>query len=439
MYNYFLSETDRINALLAEGAPMTLKELAQRDIRRFKASRKYRDMLTGEAYYIGRHDILRRRRTAIGEGGKTVEIDNLPNNRIVDNVYRTLVDQKVNYLLGKPFTLRCGDKEAERRIKKCFDREFFRTVKNIGEDALNCGIGWLYIYLDSDGSPRFKRLRPFEVIPCWSDGEHTQLDYAVRLYEAIRCEGKREVPVTFAELYTPEGMTRYVYEAGVLKEESQFKAYCRLDGRGFGFGRVPLVAFKYNSKELPLIKNVKSLQDGLNSLLSDFNNCMEEDVRNTILVIKNYDGEDLGQFRRNLSAYGAVKVKTVDGSQGGVETLNIEVNAENYKTIIEMFRKAITENGRGYNAKDDRLGSNPNQMNIMSMYNDIDIDANGMETEFSASIEQVLRFVFAGDLPEYEVIFNRSMIMNESELIDNIIKSKGIIDDEILRARHPWA
>ena len=48
---------------------------------------------------------------------------------------------------------------------------------------------------------------------------------------------------------------------------------------------------------------------------------MEEDPRNTILVLKNYDGENLGEFRQNLSTYGAVKVRTIDGAMGGVETL----------------------------------------------------------------------------------------------------------------------
>ena len=61
--------------------------------------------------------------------------------------------------------------------------------------------------------------------------------------------------------------------------------------------------------EQPLLNRVKSLQDGLNMLMSDFMNNMQEDSRNTILVIKNYDGENLGEYRRNLATYGAVKVR----------------------------------------------------------------------------------------------------------------------------------
>ena len=57
---------------------------------------------------------------------------------------------------------------------------------------------------------------------------------------------------------------------------------------------------------------------------------------------------------------------------GGVKTLTVEVNAENYKSILEVFKKALIENARGYDAKDERMSGNPNQMNIQSMYSDID-------------------------------------------------------------------
>ena len=57
--------------------------------------------------YEGFHDILTRKRTIIGEDGKLQEVDNLPNNRLVDNQFALMVDQKTNYLVGKPFSLTC--------------------------------------------------------------------------------------------------------------------------------------------------------------------------------------------------------------------------------------------------------------------------------------------------------------------------------------------
>ncbi|MBQ7981087.1 MAG: phage portal protein, partial [Oscillospiraceae bacterium] len=86
-------------------------------------------------------------------------------------------------------------------------------------------------------------------------------------------------------------------------------------------------------------------------------------------------------------------------------------------------------------------------MNIMSMYSDIDLDANGMETEFQAASEELLWFIKVhlkntgvGDFmnEEVNIIFNRDILINESEAIDNISKSEGIISDETRIKQHPW-
>ena len=142
-----------------------------------------------------------------------------------------------------------------------------------------------------------------------------------------------------------------------------------------------------------------------------------------------------------------VKVRTIDGAMGGVETLSIQVNAENYKAIIDIFRKAVIENGMGYDAKDDKLSGNPNQLNIKSMYSDIDIDANNMEMEYQSSLMKVIWFVKQhlantgrgsfGNI-ETKPIFNRDMLINESEAIDNCIKSLNIISKETAISKHPW-
>ena len=79
--------------------------------------------------------------------------------------------------------------------------------------------------------------------------------------------------------------------------------------RGLNWEKIPLIPLKYNEEEIPLLKKVKPLQDGINTMLSDFENNMQEDSRNTILVLKNYEGTNLGEFRRNLATYGAVKVR----------------------------------------------------------------------------------------------------------------------------------
>ena len=423
------------------------------EIKDFMVSKRRKSMIDGERYYEGRHDILKRKREVIGESGELEEITNLPNNRIVDNQYQKMVDQKNNYLLGQPFSIQTNNDTYAKLLKKIFNKKFIKLLKNIGEDSLNEGIGWMFIYYDEHGQFTFKRFKGYEVIPIWKDTEHTELNYVIRTYVTIKVEKKKKKYIDHVEVYNQDGIYHFIYEGGKLIPDSQkpFENYFTItnekgEEQGYNWLKIPIIPFKYNSKEIPLIKKLKSLQDGLNLIESNFLNQMEEDVRNTILVLVNYDGQNLASFRKNLAQYGAVKVKTVDGAPGDLKTLQIEVNSENYKAILEIFKKAIIENAKGYDAKDDRLGNNPNQMNIQSIFSDIDLDANGTETEYQAAFEEILWFVNCHlantgqgnfENEDVDVIFNRDMLISESEIIDNINKSQDLSLESRL-AQHPW-
>lgn len=456
MFNFIVNAATKFSNILKQNATtrITDTQFIEQEIRRFKFSKRRKEMLDGERYYIGQHDILLRKRTMIGENGDLEEVTNLPNNRIVDNQYKKMVDQKNNYLLGQPLSIRCDNYEYSKVLKKILNKKFLRLMKNVGEDSLNDGIGWLFAYYDEHGEFTFKRFKPYEIIPGWADADHTRLDYAIRIYEVIAYEGKTEKVIEKVEVYDDTGINYFELSGGGLLKpcEPYHKDYFTIIDadnieQGYNWSRIPLIPFKYNSKEIPLINMVKSLQDGLNLIESNFQNQMEEDPRNTILVLVNYDGQKLGEFRKNLSQYGAVKVKTIDGAAGDLKTLQVEVNSENYKVILEIFKKAIIENAMGYDAKDDRLAGNPNQMNIQSMYSDIDLDANGTETEYQASFEELLWFInvhlfntgqgdFEGE--DVDVIFNRDILINESEVIDDCVKSVGLLSDETVVSNHPW-
>lgn len=453
---YWTDQTGQFNQIVKRGAAGKISDLKfiELELTKFQSSPVRREMIAGERYYQGEHDILRRRRMVIGEGGKLEEVKNLPNNKLVDNQYGKLVDQKVNYLLAKPITFESEADGYAKLLQTVFNKGFLRTLKNVGEDALNNGIAWIHPYYNDQGELVFKKFPGYEILPFWANAEHTILDFAVRVYQVEAYEGTVEVTVTKVEIYDKTGIHRYELKGYSLIPDVENPSTTHMvvedaegNTTGYNWERIPLVAFKFNNKEIPLIKRVKSLQDGINTILSDFENNMQEDARNTILVLQNYDGTDLGEFRRNLSQYGVVKVKTVDGVGGGLDTLEITVNAENYKIIFELLKKALIENGRGFDAKDERMGNNPNQMNIQSMYSDIDLDANGMETEFQAAFEELLWFVnmhlantgqgdYSGQ--PVNIIFNRDILINESESIENCGKSVGILSNETIVSQHPW-
>jgi SPP1 family phage portal protein len=440
------------------GSRMSDKEFLEKEIARWKSSPQRIMQIKGHLYYDNEHDILKRRRTMIGEGGKLQPVDNLPNNRIIDNQYGKMVNQKANYLLGQPFVIESKNETYARLLKEVFNKRFMKLLKNGGKAALNGGIAWLYPYYTDAGELAFRLFPSYEILPFWKDSEHTMLDFAVRLYLVEGYEGTVPKLIEKVEVYDLQGIHKFILDGGVLipdisTEKKNFdSSYVTvIEGKravaGLNWQKIPLIPLKYNEQEIPLIQRVKTLQDGINVMLSDFENNMQEDSRNTILVIKNYDGTDLGQFRHNLATFGAVKVRYDGETKGGVDTLEITVNAENYKAILEIFKKALIENAMGYDAKDDRLSGNPNQMNIQSMYSDIDLNANDMETELQAAFEEILWFVnvhlantgqgdFEGE--EVNIVFNRDMMMDEGQIIENIRNSVGILSNQTLVAQHPW-
>ena len=418
-------------------------------LRQWLDGEERKEQLLAERYYDGDHDILNREKKVIGADGNLVTITNVPNNKLVDNQYRKLVDQKTNYVLGKPITIATPDDKYLELLNKVFTKSVHRQLRVLAQYAVDGGIAWLYPYYGKDGEFKLAVFPSYEICPLWRDKAHTELSGAMRYFSEDVFDKKGGVEtVHHVDLFTSTGIYHYRYQGSkLLPDETPHHDYLYVGESGFNWTRLPIIPFKYNSKEIPLIRNVKSLQDALNQVLSDFQNNMEEDPRTTILVLKNYDGTNIQEFRQNLATYGVIKVTTVDGVQGGVEALKVEVNAQNYQAILMQLKRALVENGRGFDAKEERMDGDPNQMNIESMYTDIDLDVNAMETEFQAGFEELKWFIDQylvqkgeQDYSEEEVefVFNRDIFINEDAKIDNCVKSVGIISNKTILARHPW-
>ena len=392
---------------------MTDKRFLELEITAWLASPERKRQINGELYYDGKQAVLGRKRMALDDDGHVVELKHLPNNRMVNHQYAKMVDQKTNYSFGRPYY------EA--------------------------------------GELAFKRFPADEVLPFWADADHTILDAAVHVYMVQEYdETEQTKEVVKVEVMHGGGVDCFIRkDDGTLIPDDYARSGPYItetdedsgEAKTYNWERIPLVCFKSSHHELPLLSRVKCLQDAYNDVLSNFANQMEEDVHNTILVIRNYDGEDLGRFRHNLATYGAIKVRSYENTEGGVDTLTLEVNAENFKTLLALLKDAIIENACGYDAKDQRMSGNPNQMNIQSMYSDIDLDANGIETEFQAAFEELLWFVnkhlantskgsFEGT--EVKIIFDRDVLINETEAINNCKASVGILSNETIVKMHPW-
>ncbi|MGG1639879.1 phage portal protein [Paenibacillus sp. NRS-1782] len=445
-----MSTTQDIIRMLEANSPMTDMEIAMQEITTFKSSLKRELMLLGQAYYENKTKIMEKKRTVIGEGGVRQEVHNLANNRLIHGFIRKLVDQKTGYLLSKPFSLQTdGPEEYKKRLGDYFGKDFQRTLKNVGKNAINKGIAWLQVYYTETGELAFKSIPSEEIIPLWKDSAHTELDAVIRFFDVVYYEAKTKKTITIIEFWSSKGVLRFTQDKIVSHDfkpigevGDHFTATVNGKEMSLNWERPPFVAFKYNDEEQPLIEMIRTLVDDYDLRMSE-NADNIEDMPSSIIVLKNYGGGKLEDARRNLAQLRMVRVE----ADGGIDTLGIDIDTTALSNHIAELRKSIYEFGRGVDTQTDKFGNNPSGIALRSLYQDLDLDANTIETEFQASLEQLLWFVdqhlyntTSVDYSTYDVefILNRDVMINETEAVENVKNSVGILSEQTNMANHPW-
>jgi len=447
-----------------ETAVMSTEDIVLTEVLEWLASAKRQQMLVGQAYYENRNDINSRKRMVVGSEGLQEEA-NLANCRISHAFAKKLVDQKCQYLLGRPLAVRTTDSDYTAALNAIFDREMLRRLANLCKESVNKGVAWLQVYIDADGELGFMKIPAEQIIPLWVDDECSRLDGVIRVYEQVEYAGFDSRRVCRVEYWHGGGVEYYRLEQNTEKGRNAKKwrlvvdEECREQYRAEGYEfegslphfvcrgeavcwpELPFVPFRYNEEELPLIQFIKPLIDDYDLLNSEDANAIV-DSPNSVLVIKNYDGTDLGEFRRNLAAYRAVKVS----DDGGVTSLSTAVNTENIARHLEGIRKDLFEIGGGVDSQTSHTGNTSGEY-LKYLYADLDLDCNAIEREFQSALSVLLRFInrywALRGLPSFgheqvEFIFNRDVLINESEAIANCVKSLEMLSRETVLANHPW-
>ncbi|GIP10409.1 portal protein [Paenibacillus macerans] len=449
--NLMNDQQDEIETILRTGAMsvMDLKQIVYSRVSEWQASDEYKAIIKGEKYYKNEPDILERERKAVGESGALEPVQNLANNKLVNGFTRKLVDQKVGYLLSKPMSVQTKNNKYQEILTGIFDKKFMRQIQTLGKNAINGGLGWLHPYYDESGNLSFMVIPTIQCVPFWKDIAHTELAAMIRFYQVEVYEGTKQTEYTKYEWWDENGVRTFVDGGnGIVPdvESGEYRPHVIATNgegtqRGYNWEKVPFIAFKYNDDELPLITQIKSLVDDYDRNKSDNSNNLE-DLPNSIYKVKNYGDVNGADFRKNIALY---RVVFYD-KDGDVDTVNIEINTEAYKTHQEQNRKDIYEFGRGVDTQADNFG-NASGVALKFLYADLDMDCNIIETEFQAALEQLLWFINTdlknrgeGDFFNEEVtfIFNRDIIINETEAVKNAKDSVGVISKKTIIANHPW-
>lgn len=437
------TQTALVNAAISDpaNAPMTLEQIVSEEIREFKNSPQYAELLQAEEYYRNRSDVQK----------KTVDMKNRSNTKIEHPVYRKLVDQKARYLLARPWAVETDDKQYGAALEELFDAAFRRKIKSMGRGAVKSGVAWLQPYINDAGVLAFMRVPAHELVPLWRDAERTELDGFIRFYDQVIYVGRDRKTISRAEYWFLGGVRWFVCtdSSGEYRidpergnaDAAQAEPHFTLGETAYNWAHVPLLWLRYNEEELPLLHYVKELIDDYNwqtSVTAD----VLRDIAKFIYILKNYGGADLDEFVRDLREAMAVKV---DGD-GGVDKLQADINIEAVMTFLDKQRRDLFDFASAVDTKDADLG-NASGTAINFRYMDLDADCTDLADELQDTFARMKPFLDTwlqatgrGDFSAqtFSIAFNMDLPVNETDIITNVTSSKDVLSQRTLLSNHPW-
>lgn len=421
-------------------------------INSFLASERLKWMQIGDKYYKCKTDIQNRKICKTIQG-KQIEETYKANNKISHAKYKNLVDEKLAYLLSKPYTLKNNEDDIEyiEKVKNILGNKFPYTLYQLGYEASNKGIGWLHVYIDEIGKLKFVVIPCEQCIPIWTDSTHTELSEFIRRYSSVEWNGDSKTTTYNIEHWTTKGVTHYTQQKNnlLLDIENSYEdnapiSHYKKNGEWLSWGKIPFIFFKNNMVEMPDIQFIKSIIDAYDLTRSEAANYIEE-VKNLIFVLKGYGGADLNEFMQQLNESRAVTLDADEGS--GLSALNPTMDITALREHYEQLKRDILEDGQGVNKDLDKFGSAPSGVALKFMYAGLDLKCNAMETEFKNGFSELGYFldmylleIGQGDYraSDIDIEFNRNMQIDETEIINNCIASKGTISDSTILGKHPW-
>lgn len=389
-------------------------------------SARYKMMVDGERYYLTNNDIKTRKFFYWSRKEKHPDIYR-SNVKIANNFFKTILDQKISYCLGKDVVV--------KNFNPSFDIN--EEIYYVAEAASQKSIGWLFIYVDIDGVLKQKTI-PSETIIEITDGTiEDNVTEIIRIYDL----GDDK----FCEVWDNLSKTTYQLKDGLYQEISTETHL----NNNISWGVIPFIKLENNRYGYSDLDPIKPLIDAYDLIISDFANNFI-DFQEIILLVKNYaenvkTEEAAAEFMEFLKKNKVINVK----DNGDVEILSKEVPFQARKEFLEILRKNIFLFAQAVDI-DDLSGSNLTNVNIKSKFSMLDQKANKFLKECKKFVIGLLTFSNKyneiqkqskqiSQITASDIIFNKSQLINESEKIHDCIDmvGTGVAAQETIVANNP--
>jgi len=361
------------------------------------------------------------------------KVKNNKKNEIYINYFKMLVTQKIDYLLSK-----------KPSYDKQFDNQGFNVFTMLDTMILNSSLdsrSWLHVYI-SNNKYQYIVVKDMEIIPYYSpDGKI--LNRIIRYYNESDKLDKKEI--LHIEDWSLDGVKRYAYKNNTILDESIDSHYVLNEYTGdqleqsvfSNFPMIPFIPLWNNKDHTSDLYDIHCLIVAYNSIATGFIDNIKK-FQEALLILRGYigDKESIKKIMREMQESKGISVDK-DGDAGYI-TVDIPVEAR--QVLMDILRDVIFLLGRGVDPSKLAEGTNITNTVIKSRY--IQLNFKGADCikrviefydKFIEFMNMVTPYTFNNDLE-----FNISMLINESDVIDNCLKSQNMVSQETILKNHPW-
>lgn len=374
-------------------------------------------------YYLGRHDILRKRK----EGEVQVAV----------NYAKYVVDIALNYYLGRPVKYDPNQTDALGRpvdlspLLDCYERQHIaevdlaigRTMGVMGDCLELC-----YAAPGPNPAPKSARIDPRNgILVCDTTVEHAKL-FALVWERREKITGEQYYFVT---VYTPRTARDFV--CGNLDGESFRPAG---EVRYHWFGGVPVIAYTNNDDRQGDFEQILSLIDAYDGLMSSRLTDKKKFVDALLVFFGMTLAEgDEAKLARDKFIDGAPLDARAEYIQKTFNESEVQVLADSL--VREMHKMTLT-----VDMSDEQFAGNSSGQALKLKLLTMDLLARSKMRRMERGLRQRLELynhwlVVRGamgvvDHSQVDVVFTPDLPINEAEIVDLVCRLQGIVDDQTL-------
>ena len=472
-----MTATDLFNLRIRLGAQLNANQITNEALLAHlipadKASERKGEMIDGMNYYAANQDIKNKKREYVIEGRKHTD-KIASNHKLAHGFHKVVVDQKVGYIAGKPIQITAKDPDDEE-LKKFQDEtlgtigdQFNDTMATWIKGASNKGEEYLHPFINSDNEFDYIIIGAEQCIAIYDSRLNKRIVGMIRYYnvEKINAKGVSETLIA-VEWWTETDVTFYIEQKPNTGTNMTSKTQFILDmsesnlgnprphfiksntndpenGEPGSWGRVPFVRLLNNDEGYNDLRYYKTLVDAYDFAESDLTDKIA-DIADAVWKLSGYEGEKPSELRKNLKEFKIILLD-VDGK---AESETVEIPMDAVEKLLDRLCDDIFLFAMAVNVKTENMGNSISGVALKFLYTLLDLKANVLISKCKLALRDFLYFVaffikeMTGKEFDYKTLvftFDKSIIINEQEKIQNLAISGQTISEQTKTEEHPYA